>query len=85
MILLGVLGKADDAESLAMAAAHLDNAALKAEAALATVSIAERLVKANQAAIAPVIEQVLKSSPDEKLTARANAVLKEAQAGKAAP
>ena len=80
MILLGVLGKAGDAESLTMAAAQLDNAALKAEASLACVAIAERLVKGNPAAVVPVIEQVLKSNPDEKLTARANAVLKEAKA-----
>jgi HEAT repeat protein len=80
MILLGVLGKAGDAESLTMAAAQLDNAALKAEASLACVAIAERLVKSNPAAVVPVIEQVLKSNPDEKLTARANAVLKEVKA-----
>ena len=85
MILLGVLGKAGDAESLAMAAAQLANAALKAEAGLACVAIAERLVKGAPDAVVPVIEQVLKSNPDEKLTARANAILKAAKAKSPSP
>ncbi|MCF7731960.1 MAG: HEAT repeat domain-containing protein [Akkermansiaceae bacterium] len=79
MILLGVLGNAGDAESLAMAATQLDNPALKAEACLASVAIAERLVKSNPAAVVAVMGQVLKAGPDEKLTERANAVLKEAK------
>jgi HEAT repeat protein len=84
MILLGVLGAAGDPQSLALAAAHLGNAALKAEAALACVAIAERLVKTTPEAVVSVMDQVLKAGPDEKLTARANAVLKAAQAGKPA-
>ena len=79
MVLLGVLGGANDAESLALAAAQLDNPALKAEAALACVAIAERLVKSTPGAVIPVIGQVLKASQDEKLTTRATAILKQAQ------
>ncbi|MCX6877147.1 MAG: DUF1080 domain-containing protein [Verrucomicrobia bacterium] len=79
-ILLGVLGTAGDAESLSLAATHLGNAALKAEAGLANVAIAERLLKDRPDAVIPIIEQVLKTSPDEPLSARANAVLKEAKA-----
>ncbi len=82
-ILLGVLGNAGDAESFAMAATHLDNAALKDEACLATVAIAERLVKDKPDAVVPVMEKVLKISQDGKLTARANEVLKQAKAAPA--
>ena len=63
-----------------MAAAHLDNAALKEEACLAAVAIAERLVKNRPDAVVPVMEKVLKISQDEKLAARANEVLKQAKA-----
>jgi len=79
LILLGVLGTGGDAESLSMAAAFIGNPALKAEAGLATVAIAERLVKTQPDAVIPAIEQVLKASPDEKQAARANAVLKQAK------
>jgi HEAT repeat protein len=78
-ILLGVLGTAGDGSSLALAAMHLDNAALKAEACLACVAIAERLVKDWPDGVLPVMVQVLKLNPDDKLTARANAVLKAAK------
>lgn len=79
MILLGVLGSAGDAESLAMAAACLGNPALKAEARLATLAIAERLVKTQAEAVIAATQQVLQSDPDEKQTARANAILKQAK------
>lgn len=79
-ILLGVLAGGADADSLAMAATHLDNAALQAEACLASVAIAERLLKEQPAAVLPVMEKVVKVSKDEKLTARANAVQKAAAA-----
>ena len=78
-ILLGVLGTAGDAESFAMAAAHLDNAAVKDEACLATVAIAALLVKDKPAAVIPIMEKVLKISQDAKLIARANEVLKAAK------
>ena len=79
-ILLGVLAGGADAESLTMAATHLDTAALQAEACLASVAIAERLLQAQPAAVLPVVEKVLTLSKDEKLTARAKTVLKDAQA-----
>ena len=79
-ILLGVLASGADADSLALVAPHLDNAALQAEACLAAVAIAERLVKEQSAAVLPVMEKVVKVSKDEKLTARASAVQKLAAA-----
>ena len=79
-ILLGVVAAGTEAGSLALAASHLDNAALQAEACLASVAIAERLLKDQPGEVLPVMEKVVKLSKDEKLTARANAVLKEAQA-----
>jgi HEAT repeat protein len=78
-ILLGVLGTAGDAAALAMAATHLDNPAIKDEACLASVAIAERLAKDQPGAVLPVMEKVLKLSQDGKLTARANEVFKKAK------
>ena len=83
-ILLGVLAGGADAESLAMAATHLGTAALQAEACLASVAIAERLLIEQPAAVLPVMEKVLTVSKDEKLSARATAVLTAAQAKVAA-
>jgi HEAT repeat protein len=82
-LLLGVLGGAGDAESLAMAAAHLDNAALKDEACLAAVAIAERLVKNKPDAVVSVMRKIPTVSQDGKLAARANEVLKQAKAAPA--
>jgi HEAT repeat protein len=79
-ILLGVLGTAGDGASLALVAMHFDNAALKAEACLAAVAIAERLVKDWPDGVLPVMEQVLKLSPDDSLAARAKEVIKQAKA-----
>ena len=79
-ILLGVLAAGADAGSLAMAATHLDNAALQAEACLASVAIAERLLNERPDAVIPVMEQVIKVGKDEKLTARAKLALTAAQA-----
>ena len=79
MILLGVLGSAGDAESFLLAAPMLDNAALRTEACLATVAIAERLVQDKPEAVRPVMEKVLKTSRDEKLTTRARKVLQDAK------
>jgi len=81
-ILLGSLGTAGDTASLALAAQHLDNAALTAEACLACVAIAERLVKDAPADVLPVMEKVVKINKDANLAARAGAVLKAASAGK---
>lgn len=79
-ILLGVLDSAGDAESLLLATPHLDNAAIKGEACLAAVAICERLVKDRPEVVLPVMEKVLKTSQDEKLTARAKKVLEDAKA-----
>ena len=78
-ILLGVLGTAGDAAALAMAATHLDNPALKDEACLASVAIAERLTKDPPGAVLPIMEKVLKLTQDGKLIARANEVLTKAK------
>ena len=79
-ILLGVLASCADADSLAMAATHLDNPALQAEASLAGVAIAERLLQEQPGAVVSVMEKILTNSKDPKLTARAKKVLTAAQA-----
>ncbi|MEI7947134.1 MAG: family 16 glycoside hydrolase [bacterium] len=83
--LLSVLASAGDAESLLLAAAYLDQAAIKEEACLAAVAIAERLLKDKPEAVRPVMEKVLKASQDKKLTARAKNVLKEIKPETPAP
>jgi len=74
-ILLGALGVAGDVESFRMAAAYLDKPALKDEACLAVVSIAERLNKGKAADVVPVIEKVLTSVKQGKLAGRARNVM----------
>ena len=73
--LLSVLASAGDVESLLLAATYLDQTAIKEEACLATVAIAERLPKDKPEAVRPVMEKVLTASQDNKLTARARNVL----------
>ncbi|MDD5523247.1 MAG: HEAT repeat domain-containing protein [Kiritimatiellae bacterium] len=78
-ILLGALANCTDAESFAMAAAHLDTAALKDEACLATVAIAENIVKDKPDAVRSVMEKVVSTSKDKKLIARARSVMAKAK------
>jgi len=78
-LLLGVLGTAENAESFQMAASYLDNAALKDEACIAAVAIAEKLPKGKSAEVVPVMEKVLKTTRDGELINRAKAVIKKAK------
>ena len=74
-LLLSALSNAGDADSLAMVMSHLDNAAIKDEACLAAVSVAERLVTKNPAVVAEAMKKVVKTTKNEGILRRARKVL----------
>ncbi len=70
-------------ESLALVVPQLGNAALKEEACLAAVGIAEKILRRHPGPVATAMAQVVKTTANKRLAARARALL--AQARKAAP
>lgn len=74
-ILLGVLGISGGIESFRMAAAYIDKPALKDEACLAVVSIAEHLNRKHASEVKPVITKVMDSVKQGKLAERAQRVM----------
>ncbi len=74
-LLLSALSNAGDAESLEMVMSHLDNPAIKDEACLAAVSVAERLVAGNPAVVADAMKKVVKATKNEGILKRARKVL----------
>ena len=71
---LTALGGIPTAESLAMVLQNLDNADLKEEASSAAVTIGEQLVKTQPAIVAEAMTQVVKTTGDQKLAKRAQAL-----------
>ena len=80
---LPALAAIPTAESLALVVPQLGNAALKEEACLAAVGIAEKIVRRHPGPVASAMDQVVKTTTNKPLAARARALL--AQARKAAP
>lgn len=78
-LVLSALGNVATPDALTLIASHLDNAALKEEACLAAVSVAEKIVGAHGAEAAAVMKQVAKTTANKKLAARANAVARQAK------
>ncbi|MEK7675906.1 MAG: HEAT repeat domain-containing protein [Verrucomicrobiota bacterium] len=83
-LLLGALGNIATAESLALIAPHLDDAATREEASAATVAVAEKLLKEKTAAqLAPqLIEPLQKAAQgtaNADLARRAKTLLQQAQ------
>jgi len=74
-LLLSALSNAGDADSLAMVMSHLENPAIKDEACLAAVSVAERLVAKNPAVVADAMKKVVKATQNEGIVKRARKVL----------
>jgi len=60
-------------------AAHLDNAALREEACLAAVAIAERLGAARTSEVVATMKRVAQLTGDKKLAARAKALIQKAK------
>ncbi|MFW6108319.1 MAG: HEAT repeat domain-containing protein [bacterium] len=80
---LAVLGDTPSPGALALATPHLGDPALKEEASLAAVSIAEALVKSQPAAVADAMGKVIEATDSKDTATRARALL--ARARKRAP
>jgi len=80
---LSALAAIPSAESLALVVPQLSDAALKEEACLAAVAIAEKLVASQPAKILQAMQQVTQETADKRLARRARSLLDQAK--KAAP
>jgi len=78
-LVLSALGNVATAEALAVVASHLDNAALKEEACLAAVAIAEKIGAGHAAEVTSAMKRVAKLTADKKLAARAEAIVRQAK------
>jgi HEAT repeat protein len=78
-LVLSALGNVPTAEALAVVASHLDNAALKEEACLAAVAIAEKIGPGRAADVTATMKRVAKLTGNKKLAARAQAVARKAK------
>jgi HEAT repeat protein len=78
-LVLSAVGNVPTAEALAVVASHLDNAALKEEACLAAVGIAEKIGAGRAADVAATMKRVAKLTADKKLAARAEALARQAK------
>jgi HEAT repeat protein len=75
-LVISALGNVHTVESLGLVAKYLDTPALKEEACLAAVTIAERLGAGHEVQITPVMKQVAKQTANKKLAARAGSLAK---------
>ena len=78
-LVLSALGNVPTVEALALVTSHLDNAALKEEACLAAVAIAEKIAAGHGAEVTAAMKQVAKLTANKKLAARANAIARQAK------
>lgn len=73
-LVLAALGKVRSVDSLALVSPYLENPALKEEAALAAVAIAENLPAPRPAQVASAMRQVVKVTANAQLAQRAQAL-----------
>jgi hypothetical protein len=73
-LVLSALGNVPTVEALALVTSHLDDAALKEEACLAAVAIAEKIASDHGDEVAAAMKRVAKLTSQKKLAARANAL-----------
>ena len=76
LLVIGMLGQTDSADSLAVVAAALDDAALANEAGLAAVMISERIKGDAKEQVGAALKKVSEKVKDEKIRQRAAAALK---------
>ena len=76
---LEVLGRYPTPAGLQLAAAHLDNPALKEAAAEAAVAIAEKIVDADPAAVAAAMERAAVATSNQELAQKAKTLQRRAQ------
>jgi len=79
-LVLEALGRIPSREALALVVPYLKTAPLKAAAAGAAVSIGEKIVAAEPAAVAEAVKQVLPATSDDHLARRARELLMRAEA-----
>jgi hypothetical protein len=77
-LVLEVLRRNPSAQGLSLVVLHLHSAGLKAEAGVVAVSIAEKILPKDPAAVADAMQQVLKAGGDSDVTNRAKALLDRA-------
>jgi len=77
-LVIGLLRRYPSADGLALVLPHLRDAKLKAEAGLAAVSIADKVVASNPSAVAEAMKQVVQSGANTDVTNRAKALLDRA-------
>jgi hypothetical protein len=73
-LVLAALGKVRSVDALALVSPYLENPALKEEAALAAVAIAESLPAPRPAQVASAMRQVVKVTANAQLAQRAQAL-----------
>ncbi|MHC4214624.1 MAG: HEAT repeat domain-containing protein [Planctomycetota bacterium] len=78
-LLLSVLGTVPSVEALSMAMGHIDNAAVKNEAALATVAISEKIVEQKPAEVLDAMQKVIQATDNEDVKKRAKGILEKAK------
>jgi HEAT repeat protein len=83
-LLLGTLGNITSPEAVELIAPYLDDAGVRQEAALATVAVAEKLLRGRGEApfagkLIPTLEKVTQAATDENLAKRAKTVLQQAR------
>jgi HEAT repeat protein len=74
-LILSALGNIPSPAALKLVMPHLANSALKEEACLAAVTIAEKIVKASPKPVAEAMQQVAQRAANKKTVARAKALL----------
>jgi len=76
---LEVLGRYPTAKGLAIAAGNVRDPALRGDAGAAAIAIAEKVLKAEPAAVAAAMKQVIAGGGDPKVVGRAKALLQQAE------
>jgi len=78
-LVLSALGNVTAVQALALVTSHLEDPALKEEACLAAVAIAEKLASSHSAEVIAAMQRVAKTTANEKLAAKANALARKAK------
>lgn len=79
---LAALGAIPTADALALVVPHLASPALKEEASMAAVAIAEKIAQSSPAQVAEAMQQVSKATANKRVADRAKALLKQTQGKK---
>ena len=78
-LVLSALGNVATIDALALVTPNLDAPALKEEACLAAVAIAEKIASGHGAELTAAMKQVAQLTTNKKLAARANAIARKAK------